>query len=95
MHEQIVLLDHDARPHDVHQFALAHHPVASLDQRKQHVERARSEPRARPVDRNAALHRVDLDRAAPVGVGGSVRAGRVHGGRLGRRAGVRQGAARN
>ena len=55
LHLQVVLLDHESRPDRVEQLRLFHHPVASLHQRDQQVERARAERHRRAVDQHLPL----------------------------------------
>jgi hypothetical protein len=78
VHQQIVLFDHELGPHQVHQLVLGHHPLAPLDEREQHVERARADPGWRAIDQHLPLRRVDLDCAATVGGCGTGRSAVVH-----------------
>ena len=60
LHLQVVLLDHQVRPHHFEQLVLAHHPVAPLDQR-QPARRTPARPagpaRRRPTARAAPCSR--------------------------------------
>ena len=58
---EIVLLDHDAGPHDVEQLVLGDHPVAALGQSDQHVEGARAQRGGATVDDQVALPGPDLE----------------------------------
>ena len=79
VHQQVVFLDHELGPHQIHQLVLGHHPLAPLDERKQHIERSRADLGGRAVDQHPPLHRVDFDGAAAVAAAGSGRSGVVHG----------------
>ena len=79
MNEQIVLLDDQLWPHEIHQFAPGHNTVAALDQRKQDVEGARAELGRHAIDRHATLQRVDLYDPGAIKVARSRRVPAVHG----------------
>ncbi len=83
---EVVLLDDDRRPHPFDQLALGHQLPGPLDQRHQHVERARAQARRFAVDQQALLRGLQQEAAEAVVGGGRIR------GHAGARSGVVAGA---
>ncbi len=78
VHEEVVFLDNEPWPHQIHQLALGDHPIAPLHQRKQHIERARADLGGHAIGQHAPLRGVDLDRAAAIAAVGPGWPGVIH-----------------
>ena len=66
---QVVLLDDEPRPDEVHQLALGDDAIVPFGERKQHVERAPAEPGRHAVGQQHALARPQLVAAEAPGRG--------------------------
>ena len=60
LHGQVVVLDDAAFPDQVVQLGTRDHPIASLDQSEQEIERAAAQRRWLAVDQHLPLYRPDL-----------------------------------
>jgi hypothetical protein len=65
---QVVLFDDESGPDQIEQLVLCHHAIASFDQCRQHVERARAQGCWMAADQQLARGGLDLDVAEAVGI---------------------------